>query len=162
VERILTVVLTTTQAQAKGAAPSTSREGDQTVAIVATPINVLPPPSTDGVDKLYRQLAEIHTIIAAQLGECTHLHLSDPTFSLVHARAGWRMNIAEPAVSRMASPPSSFSPQGSHDNGASASSPKLSIRLMSVRWARNPYAMHGTHARADTITRRHTTMALRG
>jgi hypothetical protein len=53
------------------------------------PLNALPPPSTDGVDRLYCQLAEIHTIIAAQLAEYARWHRSDPTSSPVHARASW-------------------------------------------------------------------------
>jgi hypothetical protein len=40
------------------------------VAAAAMPLNTLPPPSTDGVDRLYRQLAEIHAIAVAPLAEC--------------------------------------------------------------------------------------------
>jgi hypothetical protein len=50
-ERILTVDHTATQAQAKGAGPSPSREGGQTMVTAATPLNALPPPSVDGVDR---------------------------------------------------------------------------------------------------------------
>jgi hypothetical protein len=38
---------------------------------VAKALNASPPPTADGVDKLYRQLAEIHTIAIAQLADCT-------------------------------------------------------------------------------------------
>jgi hypothetical protein len=62
VDRILTVDLANTPAHAMGASPSTSCEGGQPVAIAATPLSVLPPPSIDEVDALYLQLAEIHAI----------------------------------------------------------------------------------------------------
>jgi hypothetical protein len=83
------VDLATTRAQAKGAAPSTSHDGCQIMAAMATPLNVLPPPSTDGVDRLYHQLAEIHAIAIVRLVECTRWHCSDSTSGLVHASAGW-------------------------------------------------------------------------
>jgi hypothetical protein len=58
------VDLATTRAQAKGAAPFASGEGGYTEADTTTPLKALLPPS-DGLDKLYHQLAEIHTIGAA-------------------------------------------------------------------------------------------------
>jgi hypothetical protein len=64
------VDLPATRAQAKGAAPSANRTGGQIETTTATPLNTLPPPSIDGVDKLYRQLVEIHTIVVAQLANC--------------------------------------------------------------------------------------------
>jgi hypothetical protein len=88
-ERILMVDLTATQAQTKGSAPSTEREGGQTKAVGTKPLNALPPPSADGVERLYRQLVEVHAIAAMQLVECTHWCQSYPTSRLVHARAGW-------------------------------------------------------------------------
>jgi hypothetical protein len=110
VESILTVDLTTTRAQAKGVAPSASCEGGQTESVVAMPISMLPPPSTDGVDRLYRQQAEIHAITVAQLVECTHWCCSHPTSSLVHAWTDWQRPTAKPSVARMASPPTGFLP----------------------------------------------------
>jgi hypothetical protein len=62
-ERILTVDLAITQAQAKGVTPTISREGGQHPAFtkasrnmvtMATLLDTLPPPSTDWVDRLYR------------------------------------------------------------------------------------------------------------
>jgi hypothetical protein len=61
------VDLTTTQAQAKGVILTISHEGgggqhhaftkaSQNVAAVATLLDMLPPPSVDGVDRLYCQL----------------------------------------------------------------------------------------------------------
>jgi hypothetical protein len=35
--------------------------------VAATPLRALLPPSTDGVDMLYRQLVEIHAIIAGEV-----------------------------------------------------------------------------------------------
>jgi hypothetical protein len=60
---ILTVLLTTTRAQARELAPTTSYErgqnpaftrASQNVATAATLLDTLPPPSTDGVDMLHR------------------------------------------------------------------------------------------------------------
>jgi hypothetical protein len=65
VERIIMVDFVATQARAKGVAPSANLEGGQTEATAAKPLNALPPPIADGVDRLYRQLAEIHAITAA-------------------------------------------------------------------------------------------------
>jgi hypothetical protein len=48
-------------------APIASHEGGQ-AAVKA--LNASRPPTTDRVDKLYRQLVEIHAITAAQLAEC--------------------------------------------------------------------------------------------
>jgi hypothetical protein len=56
---------------------------------MAKPLNTSPPPTIDGVDRLYLQLAEIHDIAAVQLAKCTCWRWSDPTSSLVHARATW-------------------------------------------------------------------------
>jgi hypothetical protein len=49
----------------QGVAPSTSREGSQVGVITVEPLNASSPPTTNGVDRLYCQLAEIHTITAA-------------------------------------------------------------------------------------------------
>jgi hypothetical protein len=62
--------LAATRAQAKRAAHSANREGGQTEAVVAKPLNVRQPPSTDGLDRLYHQLVEIHAFVAAQHAEC--------------------------------------------------------------------------------------------
>jgi hypothetical protein len=113
-ERILMVDLAATQAQAKGVAPSTNRKGGQIKTIAATPLNVLPPPSTDGVDGLYHQLVEIHAIAATQLVECARWRRTDPASSPVHARDSWQNPTAEPSAAKMAPPPpTDFSPQAS-------------------------------------------------
>jgi hypothetical protein len=38
-----------------------------------------PPPTTNGVDKLYRQLVKIYATVAAQLAECARWRCSDST-----------------------------------------------------------------------------------
>jgi gamma-glutamylcysteine synthetase len=69
------VDFTATQAQAKRAT---------TVKI----LSALPPPTADGVDRMYCQLTEIHTIIAVHLAECACWHQSNPTSCPVRARTG--------------------------------------------------------------------------
>jgi hypothetical protein len=39
---------------------------------VAKSLRASPPLTTDGVDKMYHQLAEIHAIVTVQLVECDH------------------------------------------------------------------------------------------
>jgi hypothetical protein len=71
----------TTRAQAEGTTPIINcEEGQQptfarasrTVAVAATSLNPSPPLSVDWVNRLYHQLAKIHTIITAQLAKCAH------------------------------------------------------------------------------------------
>jgi hypothetical protein len=81
--------LAATRAQAKRAAHSANREGGQTEAVVAKPLNVRQPPSADGLDRLYHQLVEIHAFVAVQHAECARWHQSDPTSSPIHARTDW-------------------------------------------------------------------------
>jgi hypothetical protein len=69
-ERILMVDFASTHDWAKEAAASTNRERGQTKAATAEPINTSSPSTTDEVDRLYRQLAEIHAIAASQLVKC--------------------------------------------------------------------------------------------
>jgi hypothetical protein len=61
-----------THARVKGVAPSANGEGNQAEAIASEPLSASPPPTADGVDKLYHQLTEIHTIAAMQLAMCAH------------------------------------------------------------------------------------------
>jgi hypothetical protein len=82
------VDFTSTQARAKEVAPSASREGNPTEAAVAKPPSTSPPLSIDGVHKMYRQLAKIHTITAAQLAECAQWRRSNQTPSPVWAGTG--------------------------------------------------------------------------
>jgi hypothetical protein len=74
------VDLAGTRAQAKGVALAVSHEGGQcpaftragqNVATVVMLLGTLPPPSTDGVDRLYHQLGEILSISAVWQVECT-------------------------------------------------------------------------------------------
>jgi hypothetical protein len=57
-------------------------------ATVTKALSISPPPTTNGVDKLYHQLAEIHAIFASQLAECTHGCRSYSTPTPVQARTG--------------------------------------------------------------------------
>jgi hypothetical protein len=91
-----------TQAQAKEVAPSTSREGGQTEAAAAKPLSTSPPFTTDGVDKMYCQLAEIHTIAVVKQAECAHWHRSNSTPTPVWARASRQRPTAMPSEARVA------------------------------------------------------------
>jgi hypothetical protein len=57
--------------------------------LLPSPLNASPPPTTNGVDWMYCQLAEIHAIAVVQLAECTYWDQSDPTCSPVWAGTGW-------------------------------------------------------------------------
>jgi hypothetical protein len=73
------VDFTSTQAQVEEVNPPAIHEGGQAKATVVKPLSASPPLTTDGVDKMYNQFAEIHEITAAQLAECAHWHRSDST-----------------------------------------------------------------------------------
>jgi ABC-type Na+ efflux pump permease subunit len=85
VERILIVDITATQARAKGAAPSANHEGGQTGATATKTPSALPPPTVDGLDRMYHQPAKIHAIATMQLVERAHWQQSDPTSSPIRA-----------------------------------------------------------------------------
>jgi hypothetical protein len=72
VERILMMDFTSTPARTKGVAPTVSLEEGHTESAAARSPKASPLPTTDGVEKMYHQLAENHAITAAQLAECTH------------------------------------------------------------------------------------------
>jgi hypothetical protein len=80
---------TSTQARAKGVAPTTSCEESHTEAVAARPLKASPPPTVDGVDKMYCQLAEIHALAATQLVECIHWHRSNSTSNVAHTGVDW-------------------------------------------------------------------------
>jgi hypothetical protein len=69
---------------------------------VAMPLSTSPPFIIDGVDKMYYQLVEIHTITTMQLAECAHRCWSDSTSSLVRAGTGRQKLIATPSMARLA------------------------------------------------------------
>jgi hypothetical protein len=56
-ERILTVDFTSTEAQAKELVPPASQGEAQAEAAKVIPSSASSPPSTDGVDRMYHQLA---------------------------------------------------------------------------------------------------------
>jgi hypothetical protein len=58
-----------TQSLAKELAPPIHR---REARAEANSTSTSPPLTTDGLDRMYHQLMEIHTIITAQLAECAH------------------------------------------------------------------------------------------
>jgi hypothetical protein len=68
------VDITATQARAKGAAPSANHEGGQTGATATKTPSALPPPTVDGLDRMYHQPAKIHAIATMQLVERANSH----------------------------------------------------------------------------------------
>jgi hypothetical protein len=100
------VDFTSTQARANGVAPSASPEGGQTEVAASKPPSTSPLLTTDMVDKMYLQLAEIHAIAVTQLAECVHWRQSNSTPSPVWAGA----SPQRPAALRLAPlPPTDFS-----------------------------------------------------
>jgi hypothetical protein len=84
------VDLTTTQLQAKGGTPSTTRKGGQAEATTTKPSNMPPLPFTDGVNMLYHQLVE-----------CACWHWSSPTPNTAYVGAsGWGPTV-EASAARM-------------------------------------------------------------
>jgi hypothetical protein len=72
------------------------------------------PPTTNGVDKLYHQLAEIHAITIAQLAECTRWSRSDSTPSPIRVGTSRQGPDKMPSMTSGApSPPTDFFPQAS-------------------------------------------------
>jgi hypothetical protein len=69
--RILMVDFASTQAWMKEVTPPVSGEGCQAKHVVAKPLSASPKLTTNGVDKMYCQLVEIHAIATMQLVECT-------------------------------------------------------------------------------------------
>jgi hypothetical protein len=66
------VDVTSTQAQVKGLALPVHQGEAQGEAIGAKSPSMPPPPTTDGLDRMYHQLVESHAIAAAQLAKCAH------------------------------------------------------------------------------------------
>jgi hypothetical protein len=103
-----------TQARSKGVISTPSCGWGQVEVVVAKAPSASPLPTTDRVDKLYRQLAEIHATTTMQLVECACWCHSDSTPSPVQARIGQLGPNKTPSMTRAASPsPSDCSPQAS-------------------------------------------------
>jgi hypothetical protein len=66
-ERILMMDYAHVQAWGKGEALPTSHEGSLAMAATTKALSASPPPTINGVDRLYHQLVEIHAIATAQL-----------------------------------------------------------------------------------------------
>jgi hypothetical protein len=106
------VDFTATQDRAKGAVPSANRQEGHTEATTTKTLSTIPSPTTDVVDNMYHQLAEIHAIAVVKLAECAHWHRSDLTSSPVRARTGWQRLSAEPSAAMLIPlPPTDFAPQ---------------------------------------------------
>jgi hypothetical protein len=92
--------------------PLASHEGVQAKAATAKPLSTSPPLTTDVVDKMYCQLAEIHAIAAIELVVCAHWHWSNSTPSSIQAGTGRPRYNVLPSMIRLApSPPNDFSSQ---------------------------------------------------
>jgi hypothetical protein len=61
------VDFTSTQAQPEEVAPPANCEGGQAEATMAKPLSTSPLLTIDGMDKMYYQLVEIHSIATVQL-----------------------------------------------------------------------------------------------
>jgi hypothetical protein len=107
-ERILVMNYATTQAQPKGVSSMPHRRWGLAEATLAKAMSFSPPPTVDEVDKLYRQLEEIHTIGTMQLAECPCSRRSAPAPSPVQARTGRLGPDAMLSVIRMARPTGSI------------------------------------------------------
>jgi hypothetical protein len=129
-----------TQAQAEEVAPPTSREGGQAEATVTKPLSASPLLTAIGVNKMYHQLAEIHTIAATQLAECAHWRQSDSTPSLVRATTGQVRLIMTQSTMRLAPPPpiDFFHPRPRYGGKVGVASPRLTARLARVARVRCP------------------------
>jgi hypothetical protein len=68
---------------------------------VAKPLRTSPPLTTDGVEKMYHQLAEIQTIATTQLAECARWHRSDRATHLDQAGADRQRPTIMPSVGRL-------------------------------------------------------------
>jgi hypothetical protein len=105
-ERIRMMDYATTQAWSEGVISTPYRQWDLAEAIHFSPL-----PTVDEMDRLYRQLAEIHTIGAAQLAECAHWSRYDSTPSPIRVRTSRQGHDETPSATWMAPPPpTNFSP----------------------------------------------------
>jgi hypothetical protein len=104
------VDFTSTQAQVKEF-DTPVRRGEAEAAVAKSP-STPPPLTTDGVDRMYRQLAEIHTIAVEQLAECACWHRIDSTPRSIQAGTSQPRPGAVPSATRLAPSPSvNFSSQ---------------------------------------------------
>jgi hypothetical protein len=103
------VDFTSTQTQAKDLAPLVHQGEPRTEVVTARSPSTLPPLTTDGVNRMYHQLAEIHTNVVAQLEQCTRWHQADSTARSVRAGMSRPRPSAAPTTTRLAqSPPIDF------------------------------------------------------
>jgi hypothetical protein len=96
------VDFTSTQAQAKELAPLVCQREAQAGATGAISLSTLPLLIANRVDRMYRQLVEIHAIVAAQLAECARSRWTDSTSCSVRARTSQPRPGAVPFMTRLA------------------------------------------------------------
>jgi hypothetical protein len=149
-----------TQAQAKGVAPNASREEGHTDVDAARPPKATPSPTIDGVDKIYHQLAEIHTIATAQLAECARWRRSNMIPKAGHTNDGGQ-GPAEPSTTRMAPLQlTDFSPKPRCGSEAHASKPRLASGT--TRWVCNLSNARGTRSTVSPAAGGDRVMTSRG
>jgi hypothetical protein len=134
-------------AQGKGVAPTASPKEGYTKAPVARPPKASPPPTADRVDKMYHQLAEIHTIATMQLVECVRWHRSNPPWSPM-----WQERLHRHRMISL--------PKPRYGSEAHASNPRLANEP--TRWARNLSGTHGTCTTVSPADGGDTTVTPRG
>jgi hypothetical protein len=128
---------------------------------MAKALSASPPPTANGLDKLYHHLTEIHAIAVAQLAECACWRRSDSTPGLVQGVTGRQGANKMPSMTRAAAPPpTDFSPKLHYGGEAHM----LSLRCDDgpVRWARSLSGMCGTYATVSPAAGGNTVMTLRG
>jgi hypothetical protein len=103
------VDFTSTQTQATYLDPSVCQGEARTKVVAARSPSASPPLTTDEVNRMYRQLAEIHAITATQLAECARWCQADSTPRSVRPGMSQPRPGAAPIVARLApSPPTNF------------------------------------------------------
>jgi hypothetical protein len=128
---------------------------------MAKALSVSPPPTTDEVDMLFRQLMEIQAIAVVQLAECARWHRSDSTPCSVWAGTGWQGPNKMPSMTRVAPPPlTDFTPKPRCGDEAHMSSPWHAGGP--IRWARSLSGVRGSCASTSPAARGNTVVTLRG
>jgi hypothetical protein len=107
------VDFTSTQAQTEELAPLVGQGEAQVETVVAKSPGASPPLTADEVDRMYRQLAEIHAITTAQLADCAcwcRIDSPPPPPGSTQMGTSWPRTDAVPSTIRLApSPPTNFS-----------------------------------------------------
>jgi hypothetical protein len=125
---------------------STFAQASQSVAAAATLWDTLPPPSADGVNRLYHQLGEILAITTAQQAECTHWCRADKgsTLSLARSMAYWRRPPWTPLWQEQLPHQLGFHPRAHHGSRVCVRNPRNTIRLTRGLCDRTTSEMRGS------------------